>query len=108
MQIYIEFQDDDQCGYHNVAGKDGSLREDGQEESWGLFLLDWDEWLGMDIERDTLEKNSELDVLCHCFWEMTWCGYSMDKVEKFRTRLDRASKSKDFVPYDPSFWEQEG
>jgi hypothetical protein len=107
MRIYIEFQDDEEGGYHNVSGKDGSLREDGEEERFGLFLVDWDEWLGMEIGADTLEKYSELEILCHIFWEMTWCGYSMEKVEKFRKRLDRISKSKDFVPYDPSMFELE-
>ena len=62
----------------------------------------------MAIEAETLEKYSELDILCHGVWEMTWCGYSMEKVEKFRKRLDRISKSKDFVPYDPSMFDQEG
>ena len=67
MRIHIEFQHDEEGGYHNVSGKDGSLRENGEEECFGLFLVDWDEWLGMEIEADTLEKYSELDILCHCF-----------------------------------------
>ena len=107
MRIYIEFQDDEDGGYHNVSGKNGNLRENGEEECFGLFLVDWDEWLGMEIEAGTLEKYSELDILCHVFWEMTWCGYSMEKVEKFRTRLDRASKSKNFVPFDLFKFDQE-
>jgi hypothetical protein len=107
MRIYIEFQDDEDGGYHNVSGKNGNLREDGEEECFGLFLVDWDEWLGMEIEAGTLEKYSELDILCHVFWEMTWCGYSMEKVEKFRTRLDQASKSKNFVPFDLFKFDQE-
>ena len=108
MRIHLEYQDDEEGGYHDVSGRDGSLRENGQEECFGLFLMDWDEWLGMEIEAETLEKYSELDILCHCFWEMTWCGYSMEKVKKFRKRLDRISKSKDFIPYDPTLFEQEG
>ncbi|MHB9072562.1 MAG: DUF6557 family protein [Desulfobaccales bacterium] len=107
MRLHIEFQDDEEGGYHDVSGKDGSLRENGEEECFGLFLVDWDEWLGMEIEAATLAKYSELDILCHVFWEMTWCGYSMEKVEKFRKRLDRISKSKDFVSYDPSMFEEE-
>jgi hypothetical protein len=107
MLIHIEFQDDEEGGYHDVSGKDGSLRENGEEECFGLFLVDWGKWLGMEIEAATLAKYSELDILCHIFWEMTWCGYSMEKVEKFRKRLDRISKSKDFVPYDPSMFEEE-
>lgn len=108
MRIHIEFQHDEEGGYHDVSGKDGSLRENGEEECFGLFLVDWDEWLGMEIEAETLEKYSELDILCYVFWEMTWCGYSMEKVEKSRKRLDRTSKSKDFVPYDPSMFEDGG
>jgi hypothetical protein len=72
--------------------------------------MDWDEWLGMEIEADTLEKYSELKILCHVFWEMTWCGYSMEKIIKFRKRLDRLSKSKKegFIPFAPSMLEAEG
>lgn len=68
--------------------------------------MDWDEWLGMEIEAEILERYSELDILCHCFWEMTWCGYSMEKVKKFRKRLDRLStgKKEDFISFDPSLW----
>lgn len=108
MRIHIEFRDDEGDRYHDVLGKDGTVRDDGQEESYGNFLVDWDEWLGMEIEVDTLEKYSELDILCHVFWEMTWCGYSMEKVKKFRKRLDRLSKCKkeDCIPYDPSMFEQ--
>ncbi len=109
MRIHLEYQDDEDGGYHNVSGRDGSLREDGQEESYAIFLVAWDEWLGMDIEADTLEKYSELEILCHGLWEMTWCGYSMEKVIKFRKRLDRLSKSKkeDFIPFDSSLWGEE-
>lgn len=106
MRIHLECRDDEEGGYHDVSGRDGSLRENGQEECFGLFLMDWDEWLGMEIEAETLEKYSELDILCHCFWEMTWCGYSMEKVKKFRKRLDRVStgKKEDFIAFDPSLW----
>jgi len=106
MRIHLEYQDDEAGGYHDVSGRDGSLRENGQEECFGLFLMEWDEWLGMEIEAETLEKYSELDILCHCFWEMTWCGYTMEKVKKFRKRLDRLSTSKkeDFISFDPSLW----
>ena len=110
MRIHIEFRDDEEGGYHDVLGKDGTVRADGQEESYAIFLVDWDEWLGMEIEADILKKYSELEILCHIFWEMTWSGYSMEKVKKYRKRLDRLSKcnKEDFILYDPSMFEQEG
>jgi hypothetical protein len=98
MRIYIEYREDQEGGYHEVLGRDGSLGRHGQEESYALFLVDWDEWLGMEIEANTLKQYSELDVLCHCFWEMTWCGYSVGKVGKFREELDqlKAEEPKNF------------
>lgn len=107
MRIHLECRDDEEGAYYDVSGRDGSLRENGQEECYGLFLMDWDEWLGMEIEAETLGKYSELAILSHCFWEMTWCGYSMEKVKKVRKRLDRIStrKKEDFTPVDPSLWE---
>jgi hypothetical protein len=110
MRICLEYRVDEEEGYHDVLGRNGSLREDRQGERFGLFLMDWDEWLGMEIEAKTIEKYSELDILCHCFWEMTWCGYSMEKVNRFRKRLERLSKSKkeDFIPFDPSILGEEG
>jgi hypothetical protein len=35
---------------------------------------------------------AELDILCHCFWEMTWCGYAVDSVKQYREKLERISK----------------
>ena len=52
-----------------------------QEEGFGLLLMDWDEWLGMEIEAETLEKYSELDILCHCFWEMTWVAIPWKRLK---------------------------
>ncbi|MEW6387575.1 MAG: DUF6557 family protein [Thermodesulfobacteriota bacterium] len=103
MRIHIEYREDEDGGYHHVLGRDGSLGRNGQEESYGIFLVDWDEWLGMEIEADTLEKYSDLDILCHCFWEMTWCGYSMEKVEKFREELKLAEADTEFIPLEQVF-----
>jgi hypothetical protein len=91
MRIYIEYQEEPEESYHDVFGRDGSLGHDGQEETYGLFLVDWDKWLGMEIAATTLEHYSELDILCHCFWEMVWCGYAVEEVQKFRKELDQIS-----------------
>lgn len=94
MRLYIEYREDREDSYHDVFGKDGSLRDDGQEETYALFIEDWDEWLGMEIAADTLEHYAELDIVCHCFWEMTWCGYAVESVHKYRDKLERLSKEK--------------
>lgn len=97
MVIHIGFQDDEEVGYHDVSGSDGSSTENGEKKRFSLFLVDWDEWLGMKIEVDTIEKYSELETLCHIFWEMTWCGYSMEDVRSFREELKLTEADPEFV-----------
>ncbi|MDI6880864.1 MAG: hypothetical protein QMD16_16155 [Desulfitobacteriaceae bacterium] len=92
MRLYIELRKDPEESYHDVFGKDGSLGDNGQEETYALFLVDWDEWLGMEIAADTLEQYAGLHIVCHCFWEMTWCGYVVESVRKYREKLARVSK----------------
>jgi hypothetical protein len=87
MQICIKYREDFDGNYHDVLARDGTIRPDGREESFDISLVDWDKWLGMEIDSNTLEKYSGLDILCHCFWEMTWHGYSMEMVKQSRDEL---------------------
>jgi hypothetical protein len=87
MKIEIDYRQDADGNYHDVFGKDGTVREDGLEERCCLALVDWEEWLGMDIEPGVQKMYADLDIVCHCFWEMTWHGYSMDMVIAAREDL---------------------
>ena len=88
MRIEIAYREDEDGSYNDVIGTDGTLRADGSEERFCIALVDWEEWLGMDID-PTVQKNYlNLDILCHCLWEMTWFGYSMEKIIQFREDLD--------------------
>jgi hypothetical protein len=87
IRIEIAYREDEDGNYHDVCGKDGTERGDGLEERFCLALVDWEEWLGMDIEPGVQEMYADFDIVCHCFWEMTWHGYSMDKVIAAREDL---------------------
>lgn len=87
MRIEIEYCEAEEGHYHEVLGKDGTLRPDGPEERYDISLVDWDEWLGIEIDPLTQNNYSELAILCHCLYEMTWYGYSMAKIKKFRDEL---------------------
>jgi hypothetical protein len=97
MQIEIAYCEDEDGNYHDVCGKDGMMREDGLEEKFCLALVRWGEWLGMDIEPGVRVMYSDLDIVCHCFWEMTWNGYSMDMVIEAREELSRRALELDTV-----------
>jgi hypothetical protein len=42
-----------------------------QPTRWSLSLTSWEEWLGMEITPETLEYYTEIDIACHCLFEMT-------------------------------------
>lgn len=96
MRIVIEdvFDEYDKEYYTHVSGKDGSLNKDSdpdhfqddeignQEVSYAIEFTDWAEWLAMDIDHESLSKYSELEIIGHCLWEMTFCGFTREDIKK--------------------------
>ena len=96
MRICIEAVVDEDTGdtYHDVSGKDGTLHKEQidvpeqfrqgdrgeQEVSWASNSGDWAEWLGMEIDPDTLTRYAEPDIIAHCLWEMTFFGYTPEDI----------------------------
>lgn len=58
----------------------------------------WEEWLGMEVLPESFDGRSELSVLAHVLWEMTFCGYSNKAVaiarEGLNDRVDDYENSK--------------
>lgn len=59
-----------------VAYDVGGNRSDVGRENYDIAYLPWREWLGMEIEEDTLQKIPKLYILSACVGEMTSWGYS--------------------------------
>ena len=59
--------------YAHVSGWDG-------EQTWGLELTDWHMWLDMEIDEDSYKEFNEVDIIVHILWEMTFFGFSNEKV----------------------------
>lgn len=51
------------------------------EHSWAIEFTPWDKWLGMSIEPLMLYTFSEEEVICHCLWEMTYCGFDQRGIQ---------------------------
>ena len=80
----------EQEGYYwtNVHGKYKSKRQ-----GYAIEYSPWEEWLGMEIEAWTTFSYSEIDIVCHCLWEMTWNGFTQEDVdEKNKELIDRVEK----------------
>jgi hypothetical protein len=47
----------------------------------------------MEIEPETLSRYTEVDIIGHCLWEMTFFGYSQEDIKKTVEELERARES---------------
>jgi hypothetical protein len=91
--------------YASVSGKDGTLMKDlippvpvdeetgNREVLYGIEFTDWVEWLDMEIEPETLSRYTEVDIIGHCLWEMTFFGYSQEDIKKTVEELERERES---------------
>lgn len=101
MRIVLEevFDDVENERYTHVCGKDGTLKKEenpeifkddqigNQEVSYGIEFVEWEEWLGMDIDPESLSKYSETDIIAHCLWEMSFYGYTQEAIRKQAKQL---------------------
>lgn len=84
VQKVVPQHEDDQL-YFSVSGYDP---EDTLEHGmlWGLEYVDWAEWLSMEIKEDAGLPPEE--VLAHILWEMTWNGFTRERITEKRDELN--------------------
>ncbi|MBC8526518.1 MAG: hypothetical protein H8D22_06605 [Candidatus Cloacimonetes bacterium] len=106
MRIAIEdaFDESDKECYTHVSGKDGTLNKESnpehfkddklgnQEVSYGIEFTDWAKWLAMEIDHESLARYSELDIIGHCLWEMTFYGFTQEKIRKQLAQLEKEAE----------------
>lgn len=59
---------------------------------YALSLSLWGEWLGYEIEEDTILSVPYHDIVAHCLWEMTYYGINEEEVIMRRDELLESSK----------------
>lgn len=94
--IIIEdcYDEEEKEHYSHVTGRHP---DKDKGEQYSLCMTDWAEWLGMSISYKALRKYSKLEIIVHCLWEMTYCGYQEDmdkRWEYFYEVLGKIQKDK--------------
>lgn len=88
---YEQIHDIDGETYYEVNGK-----KEGDKARYDLILLKWEEWLGMDIEDNILKSYDPLFILCEILNEMTFLGFSSEKIvaerEEMKKRVEEVDK----------------
>lgn len=117
--IHDYLTEEDQEEYEHVCGKNGKflthnddklfLDKDNNpiEETYALEFNSWSYWLSLPIDELTLQNYEEIDIICHCIWEMTFFGFDYETVEKQSKGIldeieDRKkySKDEDYISFD--------
>jgi hypothetical protein len=57
------------------------------DKNQSLSYTSWSDWLGMNIDLETLKKYNSKEVICHCLWEMTSLGYDEEDIEEASRRV---------------------
>lgn len=94
MELKLDFRkySEDDKPYVHVSG----YKEKAKFKYWAIEFTPWKEWLAMKIENVTGLEFSELEIICHALYEMTFCGYDEEKIQgemkEVLRRADEVSK----------------
>ena len=57
--------------------------------SYAIEFVKWEKWLGMDLAPETLYNFNELEIIAHCLFEMTFCGYEQEEIQEQFDSINR-------------------
>jgi len=86
--IVVVHQKDDFDGeeYVDVSGTYKYPKNEEEKYSQAIEFTSWNKWLGMDISEESLLNFTELEIISHCLYEMTFIGFEEEDIqEEFKT-----------------------
>ncbi len=94
VSIIISWEKDDygQTDYINVSGYYNNPNNNTEEftNSLAIEFTPWNEWLGMEIDPNTLKTFNELEIISHCLYEMTFVGFDEKYIQTEIKRIKDA------------------
>jgi hypothetical protein len=84
----------------DIFGKNGTMSEhdETKEETYALEFVEWLEWLGMEIDEESMKEFGELETLVRCLFEMTFLGFVEEDIAEYKKELDERMKDIDEHP----------
>lgn len=62
------------------------------KQSYALEYMPWSEWLGCKVGKQVINKMTKEEITAHCLWEMTFMGFTQDKIRSRLSVLRRRVK----------------
>ena len=67
-------------------------------DSYAIEFVAWEKWLGMDLAPETTKIFSDLEIIAHCLYEMTFIGYNEEEInDQFEMINDRVEEYKNLT-----------
>lgn len=75
--------------YFSVSGV---CTQKGIKQSYGIEYTPWSEWLGCEVDKQILKKMTKEEITAHCLWEMTFAGFTQDRIRREINMLKKRVK----------------
>jgi hypothetical protein len=98
--ILTEYDNDpnfesDKETYVDVSGQKKVPNPNDITNGYAIEFLEWDKWLGMDLAKETIKNFSDLEIIAHCLYEMTFIDYDEEAIqEQFKSLNDNVEEYK--------------
>lgn len=84
--------------YVDVSGRKNENDLNSITDSYAIEFLEWSKWLGMDLAPETTKKFSDLEIIAHCIYEMTFIACNEEEIKgQFETINDRVEEYKNLT-----------
>ena len=84
--------------YVDVSGIKKEKDPNSMTNSYAIEFVEWKKWLGMDLAPETTKKFSDLEIIAHCLYEMTFIAYNDEEIkEQFDTVNDKIEEYKNLT-----------
>ena len=100
MSIQLSWEKDEFDGeeYVDVSGYGyNQVNENGPANSMALEFTPWEEWMGMDVDKQTLRDFTELEIISHCLYEMTFVSFDQKEIQAKMDELKRMADEIDNI-----------
>ncbi|MCF6349362.1 MAG: hypothetical protein L3J20_13895, partial [Flavobacteriaceae bacterium] len=88
IQVKNEIDDFDKEEYVDVSGYYKNPKTEEEKFSQAIEFTAWNKWLGMDIDKNSLLNFSELEIIAHCIYEMTFMGFEEEGIQEELNNLE--------------------
>ena len=90
IEIKREIDDFDNEEYIDISGRKKNEPKDQkeQETSYALEFTPWSEWLGMQIDKNSIKNFTELEIISRCLFEMTFVGFDENEIQEELNKIN--------------------